>query len=181
MDSDDVLDKFVIQKQERENAGIRSAQMHETKLVRYVLRVFGKTAKDEKTIAQMTNANGALSFEALNELFQNLPILLHATKLNGLKLHVSPKALFPSLMMRFESAPFVKPFLIAQAKNKIGCRTGLVFPRKGIGSDLILHDLFDMQHIFNSGTCMIGKVGTQFLCLQPFKNFLEGIRQEVTL
>lgn len=91
-----------------------------------------------------------LTFDAFNNMFPTFPILLGAVKLKNV--HIDSRTQLPTLIKSFESAPFVELYeqFYEQNNNRADKESrliGLVFPRKGIPSGLIIYATDDLEEI----------------------------------
>lgn len=94
--------------------------------------------------------DGALTFKAFNATYPSFPLILGASRLDGVKLHLEDSAQVPALFNRFASAPFVsayEAFYEEYADRANGGAVGLVFPRKGVRQGLIMYTSDDPEAI----------------------------------
>ena len=91
---------------------------------------------------QKNNPGELLNFEWFNS--ENyLPIYLACIHdLGKQPLHRNQKAIQPNWFLKFPTLPFVAPYkkLLASLPNSMGRPVGLIFPRKGFGQGLIIHN-----------------------------------------
>lgn len=108
------------------------------KRVRYQLR-----EKNERETGFTT-----LTFRCFNEEYPTFPILLGSTALEGIKLHLDPRAFLPQWFNNFTQLPFLPyydAFCEAAAPRASGRSLGLVFRRNGVRHGLIvMNDEMDL-------------------------------------
>lgn len=133
---------------------------------------------------ELETSQNRLTFQAFNDAFPSFPVLLGTTKLD--RVHLDARAMLPSLMRNFELAPFVAPYELFYEQNqeradKEGRLIGLIFPRKGIPSGLIIYTSDDLEAIpfaqkelFLSYLSGKGK-DRRYLIVRSFGKVLEAI------
>ncbi len=114
-----------------------------------------------------------LTFKLFNDAFPTFPILMGASRLNGVKLHEDPKASLPEWFNHFDRTPFFKAYgefyeQVADAANNRA--VGLVFPRNRIRGALIVHD-GGLEDYWLHGTVVTYTGGTRE---KPFRMYVQA-------
>lgn len=156
-------------------------RQYEDQQVSYVLRRFKLT--DRATVADLRRQSmdetgtGALTFKAFNEQFHSFPLLLAASRLRGVKLHLEPTALLPAWFKDFTGTPFALEYAEwyrRAAPRAEGRSIGLVFPRKGIRGGLVIHDEMSDYRRFRGFTGVY--VGDEkLLFVRPFQTLIDTV------
>lgn len=122
--------------------------------VTYLLKAFKMNVRVvTQTLRQQTRERTGqprLLLRAFNETFSSFPLLLGATRLDGVKLHTATTATLPALFKNFGSAPFVDAYesFYEQMEGRAqGRAVGLIFPRKGLKNGLIIYTVDDPLRI----------------------------------
>jgi hypothetical protein len=107
------------------------------------LRLPRDTARLLKKKNEQETGAWAMSFRDFNETFPTFPVLLGATALEGVKLHLDPRAFLPRWYTNFRGVPFVdfyEDFYEEVAPRAAGRAVGLVFRRNGIRHGMVMMD-----------------------------------------
>lgn len=175
-----------LQTKSQESLRRLSALQYEERLVRFVVTQLKLgTAAMKQLSARRRNLDGSgyLLLADFNELFPDFPIVLGADRLEGIRLHLEPRAFLPSLFKAFDKAPFVaayEAFWAAAASRAQGRALGLIFPRKGFRHGLIIHN-GGLDEYWIRGMVMVYQGGTEQkqerLYVQSFAPLVESIRE----
>lgn len=139
----------------------------------------------ERKQFERQNGNELLTFEWLNGL-GCLPVYLsYVHDLGKQPLHKQPKAVQPNWFKAFPSLPFISHYveLVKSIPVNIDKPIGLIFPRKGFGQGLILHngDLEDYVP-FDTG-CHVYRMkensNNDFLIVQSYSSFVESLKSGI--
>lgn len=125
-----------------------------------------------------------LTFRAFAESHPSFPLVLGASRLGGIKLHIDPKSQLPALFKDFGSSPIMLAYetFYERASLWAGERiAGLVFPRKGLKNGLVVYTadapdalpLCDREAMF----CYAGggKKDRHWIVVRSFQKVLDGI------
>ena len=131
--------------------------------------------------AEETLGHRVLRLSVFNDFFPDFPIVLGASRLDGVKLHTDKRSLLPALFRDFESAPFVaayEEFFEANIDKAQGRAVGLVFPRKGLKQGLIMHN-GGLDAYWVKGTSLVYTGGTRKapvqLYVQAYQSLIDAI------
>lgn len=156
--------------------------------VNYLLTVFkfnaGKTAAALRRAEAAARGTAELTFRAFDEAYPTFPVVLGASRLGGVQLHLAPTAFLPALFRDFGRAPFVtayEEFYEAAADRADGRPVGLVFPRKGLRHGLVIYAADDPAALplgereavfcYAAGS----KKARQWLVVRSFQRTLEAV------
>lgn len=122
--------------------------------VNYLLKMFGlnqrKVGSTLRKIEEARSGQADLTLRAFNEGFPTFPMLLGGSRLGSTALHLDPRAMLPALFKEFSQAPFLtyyEDFYEENADRANGRTLGLVFPRKGIRSGLVIYTADSVDEI----------------------------------
>lgn len=125
-----------------------------------------------------------LTLRAFNDEFPTFPILLGASDLDGVRLHLDERAMMPALFKHFDQAPFViayERFYEAAEGRAEGRALGLVFPRKAFPQGWIIFD-DGLEAVPYHGATFLYEGGTRKerhrLFVRPFQTMVEAIHRE---
>lgn len=133
--------------------GARSNVTFEEGKVQNLLKQF-KISKDAvreiREFAADATGHPDLTFAAFNRRFESFPLLLGASRLDGVQLHLAQTAMIPALFKTFGKAPFVDVFDAFYETNQPranGRPVGMVFPRKGFKQGMVIYATDDPKEI----------------------------------
>jgi hypothetical protein len=127
-----------------------------------------------------------LAFRQFHDEFPTFPILLGASTLGGVKLHLDASALLPNLFKAFMAAPFVDAydeFYERVESLADGRAVGLVFPRKGFSQGLVIHNE-GLEAVAYHGLTLLYANGSHKknqqhqLFVRPFQTLIEAIHRD---
>ena len=144
------FDRLVGSQDYHERMAAMSNSSWEAGKVKYVLGVFKipKQAREVADAAERQTGKPDLTFRAFEEVYPSFPIVLGASRLGGVQLHLDQKAMIPALFKAFGAAPFMTAYeqFYETAAKRAGSRpVGLVFPRKGFKNGLVVYAADDPQ------------------------------------
>lgn len=158
-------------------------ERYEASRVEFILGRCGipKVKYDLMRECERETGQSALRLRYFNARFPTFPILLGATRLDGVKLHADSRAFLPALFTNFRKAPFVEAYLRFHSEVSVsadGRTVGLAFPRKGLKQGLIIHN-GGLDGIWVRGTLLTYTGGTpgetERLYVQAFQPLIEAV------
>ncbi len=164
----------------------KASESFEDGKVNYVLGVFKirHHAPALRKIAERQTGKPDLTFRAFDEGHPSFPIVLGASRLGGVQLHLDQKAMIPALFKAFGSAPFVtefEQFYETAVARACGRPVGLIFPRKGFRNGMVVYATDDPQVIPFSEreTCLTYAGGSKkdrhWLIVRSFQKMMEAV------
>lgn len=146
------FDRLVGSKDYHERMAAMSNSSWEDSKVKYLLGVFKipKQARDVASVAERQTGKPDLTLRAFDEVYPSFPIVLGASRLGGVQLHLDKTAMIPALFKAFGAAPFMKAyeqFYETAAPRAGGRPVGLIFPRKGLKNGMVVYAADDPQII----------------------------------
>lgn len=133
--------------------GARSDTTFENGKVESLIKQF-KISKDAvreiREFAAEATGKPDLTFAAFNRRFESFPLLLGASRLDGVQLHLTSSAMIPALFKAFGKAPFVDVFDAFYETNQPranGRPVGMVFPRKGFKQGMVIYATDDPKAV----------------------------------
>lgn len=174
-----------------ERMAARAGVAFEEGKVNYLLSVFKLNAR--KVGGQLRDREDTergrpdLTLRAFNDTYPTFPLVMGASRLGGVQLHLEKRAMLPALFKEFGQAPFVtayETFYEANAGRANGRKLGLIFPRKGFKNGLIIYaadgladiPLCEREAVFTyvGGT----KKERHLLLVRSFQRVLEAIHNQ---
>lgn len=182
------FDKMGRTEEYHERMAARSDAAFEEGKVNYLFAVFkmnarlaGRRVRDRE---EADRGRPDLTLRAFNDEFESFPLLLGASRLGGLQLHLEQAAFIPALFKAFGRAPFVTAYerFYEAAEGRAGGRpVGLVFPRKGFKNGMVVYaaDTLDAIPVGQREAVLVYTAGTkkhrQYVLVRSFQRTLEAI------
>jgi len=156
--------------------------LFEASKVRFILQTHGLKKAErrlQEAAANLGSEEGYASLKAFNEAFPTYPIVLGASRLDGIKVHADPRCLMGNLFKTFMDAPFVAAFQTFEAivSRRDGRAVGVIFPRKGYRHGWIIHD--ELSGLGPHGTVLSHHEGSESkgrtLYVRSFQALVAGV------
>jgi hypothetical protein len=156
-----------------------AAVAYEEARVTWLLKRFkvARLDRELRTADKRAGGEGRLTLASFNDRFPSFPLLLVASRLNGVKLHTDPGSLLPALFKAFDRNVFVveyEKFYEEAAPRAGGRAVGLVFPRKGFTQGWCIYDgrVGDDHY---RGLTLAYRRGNRELFVRPFQTLVEAV------
>lgn len=173
----------------QDRMGARSDVTFEEGRLEFLLKTFKLNVppvkRDLRKRTEERTGHPDLSFASFGELYESFPIVLGASRLKGVQLHLTASAMVPAMFKAFGATPFVAAFddfFERTAPRADGKPVGLIFPRKGFKQGMVVYAADDPQALslceretiiaYVSGK---KKKGQHWLIVRSYQKLLEAL------